>query len=149
VSGGLVSGLRWPGIQTARHFSFRWTFFEGILMYVDGFVLVVPKKNLKAYASMAKVGAKVWREHGALEYRECVGDDLTPKCGLPFPKLTKTKPGETVVFSWITYKSKAHRDKVNAKVMKDPRLAASMEGKEMPFDMKRMAYGGFKLLVGA
>jgi uncharacterized protein YbaA (DUF1428 family) len=118
-------------------------------MYVDGFVLVVPKKNLKAYAAMAKIGSKVWREHGALEYRECVGDDMTPKCGLPFPKLAKVKAGETVVFSWITYKSKAHRDKVNAKVMKDPRLAASMEGKEMPFDMKRMAYGGFKILVEA
>src|SRR5690349_11047146 len=118
-------------------------------MYVDGFVLVVPKKNLKAYASMAKIGGKIWREHGALEYRECVGDDLAPKFGLPFPKLTKIKSGETVVFSWITYKSKAHRDKVNAKVMTDPRLAASMVGKEMPFDMKRMAYGGFKILVEA
>jgi uncharacterized protein YbaA (DUF1428 family) len=117
-------------------------------MYVDGFVLVVPKKNLKAYTKMATLASKVWHDHGALEYRECVGDDLTPPCGLPFPKLAKLKAGETVVFSWIVYKSKAHRDKVNAKVRKDPRLAA-MGDKPMPFDMKRMAYGGFKVLVEA
>lgn len=115
--------------------------------YVDGFLLPVPKKNLKAYARMAALAGKVWKEHGALEYRECVGDDLDVKMGVPFPKGLKLKAGETVVFSWIVYKSRAHRDKVNAKVMKDPRLAASMDAKKMPFDVKRMYYGGFKVLV--
>ena len=114
--------------------------------YVDGFVLPVPKKNLRAYRSMASKAGKVWRDHGALEFRECVADDLKVKMGLPFPKLAKTKAGETVVFSYIVYKSRAHRDKVNAKVMKDKRLFEGMP-KEMPFDMKRMAYGGFKTLV--
>lgn len=114
--------------------------------YVDGFVLPVPKKNLPAYRRMAKLAQKVWREHGALDYRECVGDDLAVKCGLPFTKLMKPKPGETIVFSWITYKSRAHRDRVNAKVMKDPRLDGMC--KDMPFDHLRMAYGGFKTLVG-
>lgn len=113
--------------------------------YVDGFVIPVPKKNIAAYKAMAKLGGKVWMEHGALEYRECVGDDLKPPFGLPFPKAIKLKPGETVVFSWIVYKSKAHRDRVNAAVMKDPRLKEMP--KEMPFDVKRMAYGGFKTLV--
>ena len=115
--------------------------------YVDGFVLVVPKKNLKAYVKMAQVGGVVWKEHGALEYRECVGEDLNAPWGLPFPKLTKLKAGETVVFSWIVYKSRAHRDKVNKKVMEDPRLQNAMQGKKMPFDIKRMAYGGFEVLV--
>lgn len=115
--------------------------------YVDGFVLAVPKKNVKAYAKMATLAGQVWREHGALEFRECVGDDLNSPWGIPFPKLIKLKPGETVMFSWIVFKSRAHRDKVNKKVMQDPRLKASMEGKEMPFDPKRMAYGGFKVLV--
>ena len=117
------------------------------MSYVDGFVLVVPKKNLKAYAKMAQQAGEVWKEHGALEYRECVGEDLDQKMGLPFPKLAKVKAGETVVFAWILYKSRAHRDKVNAKVMKDPRLNEAMKGKKMPFDMKRMAYGGFEVLV--
>ena len=116
------------------------------MSYVDGFVLVVPKKKLAVYKKMASRAAMVWKDHGALDYRECVGDDLKVKMGLPFPKLTKTKAGETVVFSWIAYKSRAHRDKVNAKVMKDKRLFEGMP-KEMPFDMKRMAYGGFKTLV--
>lgn len=115
--------------------------------YVDGFVLTVPKKKLPAYRSIAKKAEKIWREHGALDYRECVGDDLAVKCGLPFPKLVKPKPGEAIVFSWITYKSRAHRDRVNAKVMKDPRLA-NMSPETMPFDCSRMAYGGFKTLVG-
>ena len=92
------------------------------MSYVDGFVLVVPKKKLAIYKKMATKAGKVWREHGALDYRECVGDDLKVKMGLPFPKLAKTKPGETVVFSYIVYKSRAHRDKVNAKVMADKRL---------------------------
>lgn len=117
------------------------------MKYVDGFVLVVPKKNLKAYAEMAALGGKVWMEHGALEYRECVGEDLKVKFGVPFPKVVKAKAGETVVFSWIVYKSRKHRDQVNAKVMKDPRLGAMMKDKEMPFDVKRMAYGGFETLV--
>ena len=115
--------------------------------YVDGFVLPVPKKKLKAYQKMAETAGKIWKEHGALEYRECVGDDLDVKFGVPFGKSVKLKKGETVVFSWIVYKNRAHRDKVNAQVMKDPRLTASMEGKEMPFDMNRMYYGGFKVLV--
>jgi len=116
------------------------------MSYVDGFVLVVPKKKLPAYVKLARKASKVWREHGALAYRECVGDDLKVKMGLPFPKLAKARAGETVIFSWISYKSRAHRDKVNAKVMKDKRLFEGMP-KEMPFDMKRMAYGGFKTLV--
>ena len=118
------------------------------MSYVDGFVLVVPKRKLAIYKKMATRAATVWKDHGALDYRECVGDDLKVKMGLPFPKLAKTKPGETVVFSYIVYKSRAHRDKVNAKVMKDERLMKGMP-KEMPFDMKRMAYGGFKTLVKA
>lgn len=119
------------------------------MRYVDGFVLVVPKKNLKAYVQMAQKASKIWREHGALEYRECVGDDLNIKMGLPFPRLTKLKPNETVVFSWIVYKSRSHRDRVNAKVMKDPRLNDMCDEKSMPFDMKRMTFGGFKVVVEA
>jgi len=115
--------------------------------YVDGFVIAVPKKNVKAYFAMAKKAGKIWREHGALEYRECVGDDLNIKMGLPFPRLAKLKAGETVVFSWIVYKSRAHRDRVNAKVMKDPRMNGLCDEKSMPFDMKRMSFGGFKVIV--
>ena len=118
------------------------------MRYVDGYVLAVLKKNLPAYRRIAQKAGKIWREHGALEYRECAGDDLKVKCGVPFPRLIKAKPGETVVFSWIVFKSRADRDRVNAKVMKDPRLA-SMDAKSMPFDMKRMVYGGFKILVEA
>jgi len=116
-------------------------------IYVDGFVFAVPKKNLAAYRRMAQTAGKVWREHGALEYRECVGDDLAVKMGVGFPRMAKTRPGETVVFSWIVYKSRDHRDRVNARVMKDPRLAKMMDAKKMPFDMKRMAYGGFRAIV--
>lgn len=119
------------------------------MSYVDGFLLPVPKKNLRAYARMAQKAGKIWREHGALDYRECVGDDLNVKMGVPFPRQIKLKPGETVVFSYIVYKSRAHRDKVNAKVMKDPRISDMVDPKAMPFDMKRMAYGGFKVLVKA
>ena len=115
--------------------------------YVDGFLLAVPKKNLQAYRRMSQKAGKVWREHGALEYRECVGDDMKVKMGLSFPRILKPKRGELVVFSWIVYKSRAHRDGVNAKVMKDPRLAKMMNSKTMPFDVKRMVYGGFKVLV--
>jgi uncharacterized protein YbaA (DUF1428 family) len=114
--------------------------------YVDGFVLAVPKKNLATYTRLSRAAGKVWREYGALEYRECAGDDLKTKMGLPFPRLAKAKPGETVVFSWIVYKSRADRDRVNAKVMKDPRITKTMNA-PMPFDVKRMAYGGFKVIV--
>lgn len=117
--------------------------------YVDGFVLPVPKKNLEAYRKMAQKAGKIWREHGALEYRECAGDDLDVKTGLPFTKSAKTKPDETVVFAYIVYKSRAHRDKVNAKVMADKRLGAMMDPKNMPFDCKRMVYGGFEVIVDA
>ena len=115
--------------------------------YVDGFVLPMPKKNVRSYLSMARLGAKVWRDHGALEYRECVGDDLNVKMGRSFPRVIKAKPGETIVFSWIVFKSRAHRDRVNAKIMKDPRIANMMNSKAMPFDVKRMLYGGFKVIV--
>jgi len=119
------------------------------MSYVDGFVLPVPKKNLKAYKRIAQKAGKIWKKHGALDYKECVGDDLNVKFGVRFPKLAKLKPGETVVFSWIVYKSRAHRDSVNARVMKDPNLCCDMDPKKMPFDCKRMAYGGFKVLVDA
>jgi uncharacterized protein YbaA (DUF1428 family) len=119
------------------------------MRYVDGYVLPVPKKNLQAYRRMAQKGGRIWRDHGALEFRECAGDDLNPKWGVPFPRMIKLRRGETVVFSWIVFKSRAHRDRVNAKVMKDPRLASMMDAKSMPFDVKRMAYGGFKVLVDA
>lgn len=117
------------------------------MKYVDGFVLPVPKKNLEAYRRLAQKAAKIWREHGAVEIRECAGDDLKVKMGIPFPRIAKIKPAETVVFSWIVYKSRAHRDAVNAKVMKDPRLAKMVDAKSIPFDCKRMSYGGFKVLV--
>jgi len=117
--------------------------------YVDGFVLPVPKKNIAAYTRLAKKASKIWKEHGALEYRECVGDDLKVKFGVPFPKQMKGKPGETVVFAYIVYKSRAHRDQVNARVMKDPRIANMCNPKDMPFDCTRMLYGGFKTIVGA
>lgn len=115
--------------------------------YVDGFVLPVPKKNLDTYRRMSRKAGKIWREHGALEYRECAADDLEVKQALPFPRMVKLKPGETVVFSWITFKSRVHRDRVNAKVMKDPRLAKMMDPKAMPFDIRRMAHGGFKVVI--
>ena len=115
--------------------------------YVDGFVIAVPKKNLTAYKRMAQKAGKVWRSHGALEYWECAGDDLKSRMGIPFPRTVRSKPGETVVFSWIVYKSRAHRDSVNKKVMKDPRMNNMVGDKGMPFDVKRMAYGGFKTLV--
>jgi uncharacterized protein YbaA (DUF1428 family) len=113
--------------------------------YVDGYLLPVPRRNLAAYRRMARLGAKIWLEHGALEYRECVGDDLAPPCGTPFPKLMKLRRGEVPVFSWIVYRSKAQRDRVNAAVMKDPRMVPPPGG--MPFDLRRMAVGGFRVLV--
>jgi uncharacterized protein YbaA (DUF1428 family) len=114
--------------------------------YVDGFVLPVPRKNVQAYRRMAQKAGKVWRKYGALQFRECVGDDLRPM-GLPFKRTVKAKPSETVFFSYIVFKSRAHRDRVNKKVMKDPTIAKMMESEDMPFDAKRMAYGGFKALV--
>lgn len=119
------------------------------MKYVDGYVLPVPKKNLPAYRRMAAKAGKVWREHGALEFFECVGDDLKTKMAASFPRTIKLKPSETVVFSWIVFKSRAHRDAVNTKVMKDPRLAKMMDMKAMPFDSKRMVYGGFKVMLDA
>ncbi|MBX3303834.1 MAG: DUF1428 domain-containing protein [Nitrospira sp.] len=115
--------------------------------YVDGYVLPVPKKNIAAYRRLAQKAGKIWREHGALDYKECIGDDLAIKMGVPFPRQMKAKPGETVVFAYIVFKSRAHRDRVNAKVMKDPRLADMGDPKNMPFDSKRMVYGGFNVLV--
>jgi len=115
--------------------------------YVDGFVLPVPKKNLQAYRRIAQKAGKIYREHGALEYRECAGDDVKMGKLTSFPQSVKLKRDETVVFSWIVFKSRAHRDRVNAKVMKDPRLEKMMDPKSMPFDAKRMVYGGFKVVV--
>jgi uncharacterized protein YbaA (DUF1428 family) len=123
---------------------------EGVIgmQYVDGYVLPVPRKNVQAYRRMARAAGRIWREHGALEFRECVGDDLDVKLGVPFPRQVKLRRGETVVFSWIVFRSRAHRDRVNAKVFKDPRVA-KLDPKAMPFDAKRMVYGGFKVLVAA
>jgi len=117
--------------------------------YVDGYVLPVPRKNVGAYRRIAQKAGKVWRKYGALEYFECVGDDLSPKlAAIKFPRTVRAKPGETVVFSFIVFKSRAHRDHVNAKVMKDPSMNdQAYKDKPMPFDMKRMVYGGFKVLV--
>ena len=117
------------------------------MRYVDGYVLPVPKKNLQAYRRMAQQAGKVWRDHGALEYAECVADDVKPGKLTSFPQSVKLKPGEIVVFSWIVFNSRAHRDRVNAKVMKDSRLANMMDPKALPFDGKRMIWGGFKVLV--
>ncbi len=117
------------------------------MKYVDGFVFAIPRKNIKAYLRMARMGHRIWTKHGALDYKECIGDDLTPKWGALFPRMTRLKRGETVVFSYIVFKSRAHRDRVNAKVMKE--LAAmGDQSTEMPFDVKRMAYAGFKVIVG-
>jgi uncharacterized protein YbaA (DUF1428 family) len=119
------------------------------MAYVDGFIVAVPKKNLEAYRSMARKAGKVWREHGALEYREWVAEDVKVGKLTSFPRSVKLKPGETVVFSWITYKSRAQRDRVNARVMSDKRLADMMNIKSLPFDAKRMIFGGFESLVKA
>lgn len=113
------------------------------MAYVDGFVIPIKKKNLKAYKKMALQGKKIWMKLGALDYKECVGDDLNAKWGTPFPRMMKLKADETAIFAFIVFKSRAHRDRVNAKMMKEM-SDASME---MPFDMKRMSYGGFRVLV--
>jgi uncharacterized protein YbaA (DUF1428 family) len=118
-------------------------------LYVDGFVIAVPKKRLAEYRRMAVMAGKIWREYGALDYKECVGDDMKVKFGQTFPKLAKTKSNETVVFSWIVYKSRAHRDRVNKKVMADPRMHDMCDPKNPPFSMDRMTYGGFAVMVDA
>jgi uncharacterized protein YbaA (DUF1428 family) len=115
--------------------------------YVDGFIVPVPRRKLDAYRSMARKAGKIWREHGALEFRECAADDVKPGKVTSFPQSVKLKPGEIVMFSWIVFKSRTDRDRVNKKVMKDKRLANMMDPKAMPFDAKRMIYGGFKTLV--
>lgn len=117
--------------------------------YVDGFVLAVPKKNIEAYRKIAEAGAKIFIEHGALAVRECIAEDVKKGKITSFPQSVLLKKNEVVFFSWIVYKSRAHRDQVNKKIMKDPRMEAMMEGKGMPFDMERMIYGGFTALVSA
>jgi uncharacterized protein YbaA (DUF1428 family) len=117
--------------------------------YVDGYVLPVPKKKIAAYRRLARQAAEVWCEYGALEYRECVGEDLSARWCVPFPKQMKSKKDETIVFAYIVFKSRAHRDRVNAKVMKDPRIAGMIDPKDVPFDCKRIVYGGFKVFVEA
>lgn len=117
------------------------------MSYVDGFVLAVPKKNLAAYRAMARKAGKLWREHGALAFQECVADDVKPGKLTSFPQAVKVKKSEVVMFSWITFKNRKDRDRVNMAVMMDPRLKKMMEGKKMPFDCTRMIYGGFKTLV--
>jgi len=117
--------------------------------YVDGFVLPVPSAKLADYRKMARLAAKIWKEYGALEYRECIADDVKPGKLTSFPQSVKLKRGEVVVFSWIVYKSRKQRDSINAKVMADPRLAKYMDPKKMPFDGKRMFWGGFKVFVSA
>lgn len=114
--------------------------------YVDGFLLAVPKRKIPVYRRTSRRAGRIWREHGALEYRECVGDDLKTKMGRPFSKAAGLKSGETVVFSWIVYRSRADRNRVNKKVMSDPRILKMMK-EPMPFDVKRMSFGGFKVVV--
>jgi uncharacterized protein YbaA (DUF1428 family) len=117
------------------------------MSYVDGFVVAVPKKKLEAYARMSKQAGKIWREHGALDYREWVAEDVKVGKLISFPRSVKLRRDETVVFSWITYKSRKQRDRINAKVMADGRLKSMMDPKSLPFDAKRMIYGGFESLV--
>jgi uncharacterized protein YbaA (DUF1428 family) len=117
------------------------------MVYVDGFIVPVPKKKLAAYRTLARKAGRIWKEYGALEFKECVADDVKVGKWTSFPRSVKRKPNETVVFSYIVYKSRRDRDRINAKVMKDPRLAKMMAGKDMPFDGKRMIYGGFKTIV--
>jgi uncharacterized protein YbaA (DUF1428 family) len=119
------------------------------MAYVDGFIVPVPKKKVAAYRTMARKAAKIWRDHGAVEIRECIADDVKVGKRTSFPRSVKLKPSETVFFSWIAYKSRAHRDRVNKKVMAEPRLKAMGGMKDMPFDGKRMIYGGFKMVVEA
>ena len=117
------------------------------MAYVDGFVVPLPKKNVEAYREISNKYGAIWREHGALQFRECIADDVKPGKLTSFPQSVNLEPDETVIFSWIVYESRAHRDEVNAKVMKDPRMADMMDPASMPFDGKRMIYGGFEVLV--
>ena len=125
--------------------------------YVDGFVIPVPKANIEKYRGIAEKACAIWREHGALDYFECVGDDMVPEVGddtnaqkmVTFPQLANAGPDDTVVFAWITYKSREHRDEVNAKVMADPRMQEMMDPNDTTFDCSKMAYGGFKVIVNA
>jgi len=116
------------------------------MSYVDGYILAIPKRSVRAYRRMAEIGRKMWTKHGAVDYKECAGDDLAAKWGIPFTRLLKLKPNETAVFAYIVFKSRAHRDRVNAKVMKEMNEMGGPP-KDMPFDMKRMVYGGFKTIV--
>ena len=115
--------------------------------YIDGFVIPVPKDKVEEYRRLAEKAARIWKEHGALDYWECIGDDLEAKDMVSFTKLADAKPDETVVFAWAVFESRAHRDEANAKIMADPRLKEMMESTNQPFDCKRMAYGGFKVIV--
>ncbi|MDQ3623365.1 MAG: DUF1428 domain-containing protein [Verrucomicrobiota bacterium] len=115
--------------------------------YVDGFVIPLPKNKIEEYRRLAEKAAQIWKEHGALDYWECIGDDLDAKDFVPFPELARTSPDETVVFSWVVFESREHRDQVNARIMADPRLKEMGDPNNQPFDCKRMAYGGFKTLV--
>lgn len=117
------------------------------MAYVDGFVLVVPKRRMKDYRKMARLAGKVWMEKGAVQYMECVGDDLKSPFGVPFPKLARLKGGEAVLFSWIVYKTKAQRNRINKQVMADPRIQKMMDPANMPMDEMRMSFGGFKSIV--
>lgn len=117
------------------------------MAYVDGFVLAVPRRKIGEYRKIARQAGKIWKEYGAVDYWECAGDDIGHKAAAPFKKAVRLKPGEVVFFSWITYKSKTVRNRVNKKIMSDPRIAKMMDPKNPPFDMKRMAYGGFKAIV--
>lgn len=125
------------------------TNMEILMRYVDGFLLPVPRRNIESYRRMARAAGRIWIEHGALEFRECAGDDLEQKEGMgtSFTRMLKLRRNETAFFSFITFKSRAHRDRVNARVLKDPRMDRMMKDKKMPFDVKRMAYGGFRTLV--
>ena len=116
------------------------------MSYVDGYIIPIPKRSVRAYRRMAAMGRKAWTKHGALDYKECIGDDLAPKFAKPFTRLLKLKPNETAVFAYIVFKSRAHRDQVNTKVMNEMNEMGGSP-KDMPFDMKRMVYGGFKTLV--
>jgi uncharacterized protein YbaA (DUF1428 family) len=118
------------------------------MSYVDGFLLPISKSKLKAYRRMAEWGRKTWMKHGAVDYKECVGDDLEVKYGLPYPRLMKLRKGETVVFAFIVYRSRAHRDRVNARVMKELQSSEEKPPADMPFDVRRMGWGGFRTIVG-
>ena len=115
--------------------------------YIDGFVIPVPRKKLAAYKRMSRKAGRIWLEHGALEFRETVAEDPAPEGVVPFARVARSKPGEVVVFSFTAFRSRAHRDRVNAKVMQDPRVLAMMSEEQMPFDAKRMVYGGFSVMI--